>query len=105
MFARVRSALPTGDAVARAALRLSALWLCAFVAVNVPCFSLIMAIVGSGSVGLVCFVLPPMFLLKLAGAGVVSKTATQVLVLRAMFAFGVIACVSSLWVGATGECN
>jgi amino acid permease len=94
-----------GGALPRALLRLSVTWACALVAIGVPCFSLIMAIVGSGSVGLVCFVLPPLFLLLLARGGAVRKTPAQLALLHAMLAFGVVACLSSLWVGATGECT
>ena len=64
--ARASSAVPSmASALSSSALRVSALFAIFVVAFTVPCFTLIMACIGLFTLSILCFVLPPVFYLRL----------------------------------------
>jgi len=104
-FAHVHVPVSTTPYWVRAALRIAVLWVCGWVALKVPCFSLVMSFVGSGTIGLLCFILPPVFMLIFYSRGHLQMSVFRAIWVFTMLLFGIFAVASSIVVAATGTCQ
>ncbi len=94
----------TSTFVSKVVLRVLSVWICALVAIKVPCFSLVMSFVGSGTMGLLCFIFPAVFILIFAKKQYLVLSPFKSVCVHGMLVFGILAVASSFYIATNGTC-